>query len=115
MPDPETAAVGLLSELVGIDSVNPGLVAGAAGERRIVYQWFSLLTANPEVLGHPLVGRLAARAGVMPPQIVFRFALAVGMLPLTGTSRAEHMQQDLASRDVSLSADEVRAIESLSG
>jgi diketogulonate reductase-like aldo/keto reductase len=84
-------------------------------ERRIVYQGFSLLTANPEVLGHPLVGRLAARAGVMPPQIVFRFALAVGMLPLTGTSRAEHMQQDLASRDVSLSADEVRAIESLSG
>jgi len=84
-------------------------------ERRIVYQGFSLLTANPEVLGHPLVGRLAARAGVMPPQIVFRFALAVGMLPLTGTSRAEHMQQDLASRDVSLSPDEVRAIESLSG
>jgi diketogulonate reductase-like aldo/keto reductase len=51
----------------------------------------------------------------MPPQIVFRFALAVGMLPLTGTARAEHMQQDLASRDVSLSPDEVRAIESLSG
>src|ERR1700752_3961232 len=84
-------------------------------ERRIVYQGFSLLTANPEVLGHPLVGRLAARAGVMPPQIVFRFALAVGMLPLTGTPRAEHRQQAVASRDVSLSADEVRAIESLSG
>jgi diketogulonate reductase-like aldo/keto reductase len=84
-------------------------------ERRIVYQGFSLLTANPEVLQHPLVGRIAERAAVMPTQIVFRFALAVGMLPLTGTSRAEHMQQDLASRDVSLSADEVRAIESLSG
>jgi acetylornithine deacetylase len=28
-------AVGLLGELVGIDSVNPGLVAGGAGERRI--------------------------------------------------------------------------------
>ena len=36
MPDPETAAVGLLSELVGIDSVNPGLVPGAAGESQIV-------------------------------------------------------------------------------
>ena len=67
------------------------------------------------MLRHPLVGRIAAGAGVMPTQIVFRFALAVGMLPLTGTSSAEHMRQDLASRDLPLSADEVRAIESLSG
>ncbi|RYU09877.1 M20 family metallopeptidase [Nocardioides iriomotensis] len=36
MPDVEEQAVTLLSELVGIDSVNPGLVAGAAGEPRIV-------------------------------------------------------------------------------
>lgn len=31
----ETAAVALLSDLVGIDSVNPGLVAGANGEKAI--------------------------------------------------------------------------------
>jgi acetylornithine deacetylase len=36
MPDPGAAAVALLSELVGIDSVNPGLVGGAHGEGRIV-------------------------------------------------------------------------------
>jgi diketogulonate reductase-like aldo/keto reductase len=83
--------------------------------RAIVYQGFSLLTANPEVLRHPLVGRIAARAGATPPQIVFRFAQAVGMLPLTGTTDAEHMRQDLASRTLALSADEVRAIESLAG
>jgi acetylornithine deacetylase len=34
--DVETRAVELLSDLVGIDSVNPALVAGAAGEGRIV-------------------------------------------------------------------------------
>ena len=84
-------------------------------ERQIVYQGFSLLTANPEVLRHPIVGRLAARAGATPAQVVFRFAQAVGMLPLTGTSSAEHMQQDLGSRELPMSADEVRAIESLSG
>jgi aryl-alcohol dehydrogenase-like predicted oxidoreductase len=39
----------------------------------------------------------------------------VGMLPLTGTSSAEHMAQDLASRDLPLPADEVRAIEALAG
>jgi diketogulonate reductase-like aldo/keto reductase len=84
-------------------------------ERGIVYQGFSLLTANPEVLQHPLVGRIAARLQATRPQVVFRFAQAVGMLPLTGTTDSEHMTQDLASRDRVLSADEVRAIESLEG
>src|SRR5947208_12126230 len=63
-------------------------------ERGIVYQGFSLLTANPEVLQHPLVGRIATRERGTPAQIVFRFARAVGMLPLTGTSDPEHMAQD---------------------
>ena len=90
-------------------------VRAFCAQRSIVYQGFSLLTANPEVLQHPLVSRLAARLGATRPQVVFRFAQAVGMLPLTGTTDPEHMTQDLASRDLALSADEVRAIESLAG
>ena len=58
---------------------------------------------------------LAARLHATRPQIVFRFGQAVGMLPLTGTTDPEHMTQDLASRDLAPSADEVRAIESLAG
>jgi diketogulonate reductase-like aldo/keto reductase len=80
----------------------------------IVYQGFSLLTANPEVLDDRLVRTIAARERATPAQVVFRFALAVGMLPLTGTSNTEHMTQDLASGDLSLSTDDVRAIERLS-
>jgi diketogulonate reductase-like aldo/keto reductase len=81
--------------------------------RGIVYQGFSLLTANPEVLRADLVRAIASRERATPAQVVFRFALAVGMLPLTGTSSAEHMTQDLASGDLALAADEVRAIERL--
>jgi diketogulonate reductase-like aldo/keto reductase len=88
-------------------------VRAFCAERGIVYQGFSLLTANPEVLGHPLLSRIAARAAATPAQIVFRFARAVGMLPLTGTTSAEHMRQDLASRALPLSDDEVRAIDTL--
>ena len=84
-------------------------------DRAIVYQGFSLLTANPEVLRRPLVAGIAARAQATPAQVVFRFAQAVGMLPLTGTSDAGYMKQDLASHDLALSADETRAIESLAG
>lgn len=36
MQDEQTSAVELLTDLVGIDSVNPALVPGAAGEARIV-------------------------------------------------------------------------------
>jgi diketogulonate reductase-like aldo/keto reductase len=84
-------------------------------ERKIIYQGFSLLTANPEVLRHPLVTGLAAQTNATPAQIIFSFARAIGMLPLTGTSSASHMQQDLASLDLVLSPDTVQAIESLAG
>ncbi len=85
------------------------------GEHSIVYQGFSLLTANIEVVRSRLVGEIAARLRATPAQIVFRFALVVGMLPLTGTTDPAHMRQDLASRDLSLSADDVSAIERLAG
>jgi diketogulonate reductase-like aldo/keto reductase len=84
-------------------------------ERKIIYQGFSLLTANMEMVRHPVVTGIAARAGATPAQIVFAFARAVGMLPLTGTSDAEHMRQDLASRSIALSDDAVRTIEGLAG
>jgi aryl-alcohol dehydrogenase-like predicted oxidoreductase len=37
------------------------------------------------------------------------------MLPLTGTSDAEHLRQDLASSGLTLSEDAVREIEELVG
>ena len=84
-------------------------------ERKIIYQGFSLLTANQEVLRHPLIASLAASANTTQAQVVFSFARTVGILPLTGTSDAEHMKQDLASRDLTLPPDAVPAIESLAG
>src|SRR6478609_3257061 len=81
-------------------------------ERNIIYQGFSLLTANIEVVRHPLVAGLAAQLNASPAQIVFAFARQVGMLPLTGTSSADHMQQDLESLRITLPPDAVRTIES---
>ena len=84
-------------------------------ERNIRYQGFSLLTANVEVLRHPGVAQLATAASATPPQIIFAFARAVGMLPLTGTSNPAHMKQDLDSRGINLSANAVEMIESIGG
>jgi len=83
--------------------------------QRIVYQGFSLLTANPEALRHPVVAAAAARNQATPAQVIFRFALAVGMLPLTGTTDERHMKQDLASDGLTLTPEETHAIEALAG
>lgn len=81
----------------------------------IVYQGFSLLTANRQVLAHPDVQRIAQEHGRTTAQIVFRFALDVGMVPLTGTTDAEHMRQDLAVEEFQLNSEEVAMIEGLAG
>lgn len=82
-------------------------------EHGAVYQGFSLLTANMQVLVDAAMREIAQRHGRTPAQIVFAFAAAAGMLPLTGTTSAEHMRQDLDALELVLSRDEVRTIEGL--
>ena len=84
-------------------------------ERNIIYQGFSLLTANQEVLQHPPLIDLARKLNATPAQVVFAFARALGMLPLTGTTDAEHMKQDLDSLHITVPAEVVRAMESMAG
>ena len=84
-------------------------------QRNIIYQGFSLLTANPEVLRHRPFADFATSLHATPAQVVFSFARAIGMVPLTGTSNVEHMREDLASLDLQLAPDVVREIESIAG
>jgi diketogulonate reductase-like aldo/keto reductase len=79
----------------------------------LVYQGFSLLTANRAELAGPELARIAERHGRTVPQIVFRFALSVGMIPLTGTSDAAHMRADLEVFGFDLAAEEVEQIDGL--
>jgi diketogulonate reductase-like aldo/keto reductase len=79
----------------------------------IVYQGFSLLTANREVLHHPELARIAQKYGRSIIQIVFRFALDVGMVALTGTTNAAHMRSDLEVFEFELERAEVERIERL--
>ena len=78
-----------------------------------VYQGFSLLTANQRELSSPAVAKIAQRHGRTIPQVVFRFAQQIGMLPLTGTTDEQHMRQDLAAGEFELEPQELAAIEKL--
>ncbi len=79
----------------------------------IIYQGFSLLTANREVLAEPEIRSIAKRVGVGVAQVIFRFAMQIGMLPLTGTTNPEHMKEDLEAGQITLSVEEVQRIETI--
>ena len=80
----------------------------------MVYQGFSLLTANRDTLARPELAAIARRYGRSVSQIVFRFALDSGMIPLTGTTDPRHMRADLDVFDFCLQPDEIKLIEGLS-
>ena len=79
----------------------------------IIYQGFSLLTANRQVLADGDVRAMARRLNTGPAQVIFRFAMQVGMLPLTGTTNEAHMKEDLMVEEFTLSDAEVEYIETI--
>jgi diketogulonate reductase-like aldo/keto reductase len=79
----------------------------------IIYQGFSLLTANREVLANREIQTIAGRLGATSAQIIFRFAMQIGMLPLTGTTSQQHMKQDLQAEQFVLSPEEIQWIETI--
>ena len=119
--------VGQLEELYAGASTKPTIVQNrcfaATGwdravrqfcsERGILYQGFSLLTANREVFRHRGLNEIASRTGRTVPQVIFRFAVQVGMAALTGTTSATHMREDLSTYDFELHPDEVRTLAEL--
>jgi diketogulonate reductase-like aldo/keto reductase len=79
----------------------------------IIYQGFSLLTANRRVLADPEIRTIAQRLGTGSAQIIFRFAMQIGMLPLTGTTSQQHMKEDLQAEQLALSTEEIQRIETI--
>ena len=79
----------------------------------IIYQGFSLLTANREVFAEPAIRTMAATYQTGLAQLVFRFSQQIGMLPLTGTTNQQHMKEDLQCERFTLSPDELAVIESI--
>lgn len=79
----------------------------------ILYQGFSLLTANAADLNHMAVYNIAGRLDRTVAQVVFRFCLQLGIIVLTGTTSRQHMQEDLAVYDFELTAAEVDRIETI--
>lgn len=83
-------------------------------DNKISYQGFSLLTANKDELGRPLLQQLSEKYNKSIPQITFKFAQQLGMITLTGTTNPDHMVLDLKINDFELTPEEILQIEHLS-
>ncbi|MCX5723743.1 MAG: aldo/keto reductase [Nitrospirae bacterium] len=79
----------------------------------IIYQGFSLLTANQGIFAEPALRAIAQRVGAGLAQVVFRFAMQIGMLPLTGTTNPQHMKEDLQAEQLTLTDDDMQLIETI--
>lgn len=81
--------------------------------RAIIYQSFWTLTANPQLLASDTVTAPAARYARTPAQVLFRYLTQNDIVPLTGTTSATHMREDLEIFDFKLSGEERLAISAL--
>lgn len=79
----------------------------------MVYQSFWTLTANPGILASAEIKSQAARYQTGPAQVFFRYLTQVGIVPLTGTTSAQHMREDLAIFDFELSDEDCEAVAGL--
>lgn len=79
-------------------------------EKGIIYQGFSLLTANAFLL--PQLTSLADKYNKTSAQVIFRFAQHLSILPLTGTTNEKHMKEDL-QLNFDLEKEEIQYIETM--
>lgn len=80
-------------------------------DQDILYQGFSLLTANEHALNRPEIYDIISRYDCTLAQAVFRFAMQLGMIPLTGTGNPSHMRQDLSVYGLELKPADIDTIE----
>jgi len=79
----------------------------------VIYQSFWTLTANPQILTSRTITNIAQKHQKNEVQTFFRYLNQAGIVPLTGTSSQQHMQEDLNVFDFELSADEQKKIKQI--
>lgn len=79
----------------------------------VIYQSFWTLTANPHLLGSETIIKLSMKYKKSEAQILFNYLHSIGVIPLSGTRSAQHMQEDLAAFSFELEAQEYQAISEL--
>jgi aryl-alcohol dehydrogenase-like predicted oxidoreductase len=96
------------------DRSSDGLIDMCAGAGIAFIPWYPLAAGRLAIPNSPLA-RIAQSHGATPGQIALAWLLqrSPAMLPIPGTSSIEHLEENLASASIRLSADEFRTLASL--
>lgn len=82
-------------------------------QQGMIYQSFWTLSANPHLLSHATLTKLAEEYARTPAAILFRYLTQEDVVPLTGTTSMAHMREDLAIFQFELTPQERAAITAL--
>jgi 2,5-diketo-D-gluconate reductase A len=82
-------------------------------ERGIVTESWSPIGKGSDLLADPAITAVAARHERTPAQVVLRWHIELGLIPVPKSSNPERLAQNLAVFDFSLTPDEVSAISAL--
>lgn len=81
--------------------------------KKVIYQSFWTLTANPHLLLSEAVQNAAHAYQKTPEQILFRVLVDIGIVPLTGTCSDKHMKEDIEIFNLNLPNAVIQEITSL--
>ena len=84
-----------------------------AKEQGIIYQSFWTLSANPHILHSPTIQTIANTYGKSAEQIFYRYVMHQGIIPLNGTTSAQHMKEDLSIFEFVLDSGSIEKIDLL--
>jgi pyridoxine 4-dehydrogenase len=103
---------GAVARMTHAEIDSPERVLDMCTARGIAFMPFFPLAIGAHAKPGAAVAAAAARHGVTPAQIALAWLLARSpiMLPIPGTSRPEHLEENWASRSVHLAPDEVESI-----
>jgi len=82
-------------------------------EKKMMYQSFWTLTANPGVLRNPVFREMAKKRSCTPSQLMYKFLVDVGCQPLSGTTTHQAEAAQVMGFDFVLTSDEIATIDSL--
>jgi diketogulonate reductase-like aldo/keto reductase len=71
--------------------------------------------AAPGLLTEPKLVELADRCGATPAQVVLRWCMERGLVPLPSSTDPGHIRENLRALDITLDAETLAAVDSLAG
>jgi 2,5-diketo-D-gluconate reductase A len=84
-------------------------------EHSIVTEAYSPLGPDTDVLRHPALGEIGRTHGRTPGQVILRWHVQIGDIPIPKSRDPERLRQNIDVFDFELSADEMAAIAAIDG